>query len=207
MLSFKSIRESDLKLESRIQNVNGQMHRQMDALNGTKFESFIPHVVLYHLVKVQIKCLQVRVQKPKCCDRQTHRQIDPLMGLLHWGCLVGNYEFFEGREQCLHSIVFSRLVGVNQQNMFDMSQTYPDSVSGPWLHPPDNRPVVDLYNLSDTLPVLSYTVTILYGRTSRAVMAHNLLTGCRHKPTILERKPVCHKHYQPELVTLQFPSR
>ena len=43
------------------------------------------------------------------------------MGVFHWGHLVGNYGFFEGREQCLQSqsgsVVVSRLVAVDRQNI------------------------------------------------------------------------------------------
>ena len=45
-----------------------------------------------------------------------------------------------------------------------------DSVSGLWLCPPGNRSVVDLYSLLVTLPVLSYTVTVLSGSTCHPVV-------------------------------------
>ena len=54
--------------------------------------------------------------------------------------------------------------------MFDILLTHPKSVSGPWLRPPGKRPVADLYSLSDTLPILSYTVTVFSGSTSRPVL-------------------------------------
>ena len=50
----------------------------------------------------------------------------------------------------LGSVVVSQLVPVGWQNI---SLTLNDSVSGSWLHPPGNRPVVDLYSLSFTLPI------------------------------------------------------
>ena len=44
-----------------------------------------------------------------------------LMGVFHWSQLVGNKVFFKGREQCLQSwlrsVVVSRLVAVNWQNI------------------------------------------------------------------------------------------
>ena len=86
-----------------------------------------------------------------------------LMGLFHWACLVGNYGFFAGQEQSLESVrmgcIFYACPGGSPKisNMFDISLTLPDSVSGPWLHPPGNCPVVGLYSLLDILPVLSYT--------------------------------------------------
>ena len=56
----------------------------------------------------------------------------------------------------------SRLVVVDwQKYMFDISPNLHNSVSGPWLSPHGNRPVVDLYGLLVTLPVMSYTITIL----------------------------------------------
>ena len=40
-----------------------------------------------------------------------------VIGVFHWGSLVGNYRFFEGREQCLQSqlgsVVVSRPVTVD----------------------------------------------------------------------------------------------
>ena len=53
--------------------------------------------------------------------------------------------------------------------MFDISPTA-KTVSRPWLHPPRKCPVVDLYDLSDTLLILSYTVTVSSGKTSLSVM-------------------------------------
>ena len=47
------------------------------------------------------------------------------------------------------------------QILFGISPTLHDSVSGLCLCPPGNHPVMDLYSLSVTLPVLSYTVTVL----------------------------------------------
>ena len=79
------------------------------------------------------------------------------MGVFHWGHLVGNCGFFEGREQCLQSqlglIVDSQLVAVDQHisDMFNISPTLNNSVSRPWICPSGNRHVVGLYGLSDTL--------------------------------------------------------
>ena len=39
------------KLDSGNENVDGQMHKQMDALTGTNFESNLAQVVAYHHVK------------------------------------------------------------------------------------------------------------------------------------------------------------
>ena len=54
--------------------------------------------------------------------------------------------------------------------MFDISPTLHESVSGPWLCPPGNPPVVDLYGMSVTLPVWFYTDTVLSLRTSWSAM-------------------------------------
>ena len=48
-----------------------------------------------------------------------------------------------------------------KSNIFDISLTLNNSVSGLWHHTPENHPVVNIYGLSLTLPVLSYTVTVL----------------------------------------------
>ena len=48
-----------------------------------------------------------------------------------------------------------------KSNMFDISPTLHDSVSGLWLHSPRNHPVKDFCGLSVTLPVLSFNVTVL----------------------------------------------
>ena len=61
----------------------------------------------------------------------------------------------------LGSVVVSRLVAMNWQNIKHVSPTLPDFASGLWLQPPGNCPVLDIYGLSVTLPVLSYTVTVL----------------------------------------------
>ena len=63
----------------------------------------------------------------------------------------------------------SRWIG-NISNMFDISPTLQDFVSGLWLHPPGNRPILDLYGLSVTLHLLSCTVTVLFGRTCCPVL-------------------------------------
>ena len=47
------------------------------------------------------------------------------------------------------------------------------TLSVPWLSPPGNGPVVSLYGLMDTLPVLSYTENVLSGRTSQPVKYPN----------------------------------
>ena len=64
-------------------------------------------------------------------------------------------------------------------NMSDILPTLPDSVSRPWLCLPGNHLVVCLYGLSDTLPVLFYTVTVLSGSTCRPVMVQYLNTSSR----------------------------
>ena len=75
-------------------------------------------------------------------------------GVFHWGRLFSNYGFFEGKDQCL-------------QSRLGLSQNHPNSLSGPWLHPPRNCTAVG--SKSDTLPALSYTVTVSSGRTSTPV--------------------------------------
>ena len=84
------------------------------------------------------------------------------MRVFYWGHLVGTYGFFKGREQCLQSQL--GLVIISQRS----------SLSRPWLRPSGNRPVVYLYGLLDTLPVSSYTVTMLFGSTCRSVMVYYL---------------------------------
>ena len=44
--------------------------------------------------------------------------------------------------------------------------TLHNSVSGLWLLPPGNHPIVDRYGLSVTLPVLSYTVTRIIDKSA-----------------------------------------
>ena len=46
--------------------------------------------------------------------------------------------------------------------MFDISPTLHDSASGLLLRPPGNHPVVGLYGLSVTIPILSYTANVLF---------------------------------------------
>ena len=79
---------------------------------------------------------------------------------------------------CLRSVVISWVVVVDQQkNWFDISPTHPDSVSRHCFHPSGNHFILDLYGLSDTLPILSKTVTILSGSTSQDIMVQNVLFG------------------------------
>ena len=56
--------------------------------------------------------------------------------------------------------------------MFDIAPAFHNSVSRPWLRPPGNCPVVDLYGLSVTLPFLSYTVSVLFERTFKPVLVN-----------------------------------
>ena len=56
----------------------------------------------------------------------------------------------------VRSNVYSQLGSVVVSQPVDwqnISLTLKDSVSGSWLHPPGNHPVVDLYSLSFTLPI------------------------------------------------------
>ena len=85
--------------------------------------------------------------------------------------------------------------GAAKYQTFDISPTHPDSVSGPRLRPPGNCPVLSLYGLSDTLSVLSCTVTVLTGRTSLPVVVKYLNTTSRQalrtNPLYLKRnRPV-----------------
>ena len=47
--------------------------------------------------------------------------ISYIVGVFHWGRLVGNYRLFEGQKQCLQSqlgsVLVSRLVAVDWQNI------------------------------------------------------------------------------------------
>ena len=52
----------------------------------------------------------------------------------------------------------------------------PESIFGPWFCSPGSRPVVGLYGLLDTLPVLSCTVAILSGSISWPIMVKYLNT-------------------------------
>ena len=105
------------------------------------------------------------------------------MGVLLWRRLVGNSGFLEGREQCLQSwlgsVVVSLLVVVDQQKyqtclIFHRPFTTrcPDLGSAHL----ETRSVVGLYNMLGTLPVLSYTITVLSGSTCQPVAAQYLNT-------------------------------
>ena len=77
--------------------------------------------------------------------------------------------------------------------MFDISQTHPESVSGPWLRHPGNRPVMDLYSLSVTLPALFYTVTILSGRSSQPELFE--YQGTTYRQAIRTNQPYLKGNY------------
>ena len=64
-----------------------------------------------------------------------------------------------------------------------------------WHHPLGNSPVLSLYGVSDTFPVLSYTVTILSGSTSLPVVIQYKDTTAQQAVHTkrLERKPTCCK--------------
>ena len=95
--------------------------------------------------------------------------------------------------------MFTESVRISCSFMFDISPTlYPDLGSAhletilSWVS----------RGLSDTLLVLSYTVTFLSGSTLQPVLYLNTTSQwALHTPTILERKPDCCKYYSPDLVT------
>ena len=66
-----------------------------------------------------------------------HDPIYSLMQVFHWSRPVGNYVFFESRDQCLQgwlgSVVVSRYVGrVGEiSNKFDISTTVPNPCNRP----------------------------------------------------------------------------
>ena len=100
------------------------------------------------------------------------------MGVFHWGRHVGNYELFEGLEQCLQSwlglvVVPSLLQRISKiSNMSDISPTLDNSVSGPWICPPGNRLVIGLYGFSDKLRL------VLYCNGHVNVMVYSLVSVC-----------------------------
>ena len=129
------------------------------------------------------------------------------MWVFHWGHLVDNYGLFLGL-----GAKFTELVRVGCSfpgllwcigkisNMFDIAPTLHESVSGHWLHPPQNCPVVDLYGLSETLSVLLYTVKILSGRTFQPFLVKCLNTNTRqavhtNQPYLKQNQP-CYGHVQ-----------
>ena len=52
----------------------------------------------------------------------------------------------------LESVVISQFVVVDGQNIKYVSPTLPNSVSRPWLHPPENHRLMDPHGLLHTLP-------------------------------------------------------
>ena len=90
------------------------------------------------------------------------------MGVFHWSQLVGNWVFFEGLKQCLQSrlrsVVVSQLVMVDWQNIKCLIFHQP-SISL-YLNL-GNCPVIDLYSMLVTVPVLSNAVTVLSWLSTR----------------------------------------
>ena len=93
--------------------------------------------------------------------------------------------------------VVSQLVPVDLQNIkhVNILPSLHDSVTGHWLRPPGNCPVLDLCGLSVALHVLPPTVTVLSGRTSQTVMVKYQDTTSRqalhtNQPYLKGNRPV-----------------
>ena len=75
-------------------------------------QNWLPSFALHQGSKVKSEYIK------KCKSMISYMLV---MGVFHWGRLVGNYRFFEGQEQCLQSwiglVVVSRLVAVECQNI------------------------------------------------------------------------------------------
>ena len=88
--------------------------------------------------------------------------------------------FFESWEQCLQSRIGCSFPAYHTRLLILTLD----------LWPPGNCPVLCLYGLSYTLPVLTYTATHLVRKhfpvCPGSVPRHNFKTCCRHKSTILD---------------------